>query len=210
MLVEIFSDVVCPWCYVGKRRFEVALARYDGAVQVEWRAFQLDPRAPREPQPVADAYARKFGERAEAIMAHLAAVAAEEGIEMRFDRAMRVNTIDAHRVCWLAGHSAVPGVQSALEERLMRAYFTEGLDVSDRATLCALAADCGLDPNEVGAMLHSQRGVPEVHGEIARAAELDVMGVPSFVFERRFVVPGAQDPETFLRLIEMVAARAAR
>lgn len=213
VLVEIWSDVVCPWCYVGKRRFEAALDRYPERERVilGWRAFQLDPSAPREPQPVLDAYARKFGgpERAAAVISRLTGIGAAAGIEMRFDRALRVNTFDAHRVIWLAGSSSDREAQSVVEERLMRAYFTEGLDVSDRDTLVALAGECGMDTREVGSMLACNLGAAEVRCEIQRADELDVTGVPAFVFEGRFMVPGAQDPDTFLRILEKVAARSA-
>jgi predicted DsbA family dithiol-disulfide isomerase len=142
-------------------------------------------------------------------MAHLTAMAAEDGLELRFDRALRVNTFDAHRLLWLAGAAKGPSLQGALKERLMRAYFADGLDVSDHDTLVALAAECGMPPDDAGRLLGSDRGVTEVQSEIARAAELDVMGVPSFVFEQQLVVPGAQDVETFVRIIKRVAARRA-
>ena len=140
MLVRIFSDVVCPWCWIGKRRWERALEQYAGAghdpatIEVDLRPFQLDPDAPQTPVPLPEAYARKFGgpERAAAIIDRISRVAADEGLEFHLDRALRCNTFDAHRLLWLARHE---GRQHVVEERLMRAYFTEGRDVSDHDVL---------------------------------------------------------------------------
>ena len=209
MRVEIWSDVVCPWCYIGKRKFEAALASFDGRddVEVVWRPFQLDPGAPRGgTQPVIEAYARKFGgpERAARIIEHVSSVAADAGLEFRMDRALRANTLDAHRLLWLAQHEGSPERQDALKERLLRAYFMDGSDVADRATLVALAAEVGLDRDRVTAFLAGDEGVAETRAEIARAGELEIHSVPTFVFDGRWQVPGAQEPEVFARIFERV------
>src|SRR6478672_8605700 len=131
MKIEIWSDVVCPWCYIGKRRFEEALREFEHAdeVEVRWRPFQLDPRAPSTPTPVLDAYARKFGgpEQARMIVDRITAVAAEVGLDFHLDIAQRGNTFDAHRLLWLVRDD--PSLQGALKERLMRAYFVDGADI---------------------------------------------------------------------------------
>jgi len=207
MLVEIWSDVVCPWCYIGKRRFEAALERFQGRddVEVVFRAFQLDPWAPMVATPVIDAYARKFGgpDRAVAIIGQLTDLAAEEGLEFRLDEAQRVNTIDAHRLVELA---RVHGCANELYERLFQAYFTEGRDLGDHATLAALAAEVGLDPDEVTAYLASDAGFADVRNDLARAEALDIHAVPTFVIDGAWPVPGAQDPDTFLKVLERRAS----
>lgn len=208
MLVEVWSDVICPWCYIGKRRLEAALEQWDGTDEVEivYRPFQLDPRARAEPTPVADAYARKFGgtQRAEAIMEHLTEVAAAEGLEFHLDRALRANTLDAHRVlAW-----AEPlGLQAELKERLMHAYFSEGANVADHATLARLAGEVGLDAEAAAQMLASDEGALEVAEGLARAEELGITAVPTYVFNGAVGVPGAQDPDVFIRVLDRVVAR---
>lgn len=206
MLVEIYSDVVCPWCYIGKRRFEQALARFDGDVEVVWRPFQLDPTAPLDARPVGEVYEEKFGgaEQAARIVEHVTAVAATEGLEFRLDRALRANTFAAHRVLWLAARE---GKQDAVKERLLQAYFHEGCDVSDPATLVALAADAGLDSVDVAAWLDSHEGVEEVRHELGHGIERGISAVPTFVFEGRWAVSGAHDPDTLLSVLQQVAAR---
>src|SRR4051794_18030031 len=130
MLVEIYSDVVCPWCYIGKRRFEEALARRPDTadITVVWRPFQLDPNAPTTPSPVVDAYARKFGgeERAIQIVEHLSGVARDAGLDFHLDVAQRSNTLDAHRLLWFALERGGPALQGAMKERLLQAYFVDG------------------------------------------------------------------------------------
>jgi predicted DsbA family dithiol-disulfide isomerase len=210
MLVEIYSDVVCPWCYIGKRRFEEALREFEhaDAVEVRWRPFQLDPRAPSTPTPVLDAYARKFGgpEQAREIVDHITAVAAEVGLDFHLDIAQRGNTFDAHRLLWFVREDAER--QSALKERLMRAYFVEGADIGDRTTLAALAGDVGVE--RASEFLASGEGSEEVRAGLATANELEITAVPTFVFDGgRWSVPGAQDPSTFLVVLRKVFALAA-
>jgi predicted DsbA family dithiol-disulfide isomerase len=207
MRVEIWSDVVCPWCYIGKRRFEQALENFDGrdGVEVVFRPFQLDPTAPPGvATPVAEVYARKFGgpQRAEQIIGHVTNVAAACGIEFHLDRAVRANTLLAHRLLWFAESR---GVQIALKEELLRAYFTDGRNVGDPDVLVELAARVGLEPSEVEAFLASDAGTDEVRAELAVAAENEITAVPTFVFGGRWSVPGAQDVEVFERVLERVA-----
>ncbi|MFM7537924.1 MAG: DsbA family oxidoreductase [Acidimicrobiales bacterium] len=208
MLVEIYSDVVCPWCYIGKRRWEKALAEFEGRddVTVVWRPYQLDPTAPAEPQPVLDAYASQFGGPGQAvkIVRHVSEVAAGEGLAFRMEDGQRANTFDAHRLLWW---TAGTERQDVLKERLLAAYFTEGSFLGDCAELVRLAAEAGLDATATGAFLASTEGVTEVHDELADAQELGITAVPTFVFEGRFALPGAQDPETMLAVLRRVQER---
>ena len=204
--VEIWSDVVCPWCYIGKRRFETAVAELDNEIDVDlvFRPYQLDPTAsPGKAQPVIEAYAKKFGgtERAQEIIDRVTAVAAENGIQFRMDRALRTNTLLAHRLLWLA---AATGNQIALKERLLRAYFIDGLDIGDPDALAVCAAEVGLDHDRVRVFLDSADGVTEVRHELQTAAELEITAVPTFVFDGKWMVPGAQDPETFVQVLRRV------
>jgi predicted DsbA family dithiol-disulfide isomerase len=206
--VDVWSDVVCPWCYIGKRRFEVALAELgdEVAVHVTYRAYQLDPSASSPPKPVADAYARKFGgpERAAQIIEHVTAVAAEAGIDFRMERALRANTFDAHRLLWLA---SAAGHQAALKERLLQAYFVDGLDVASHDVLAKCAADVGMPAANVLAFLASDDGADAVRADIAVAGEHGITAVPTFVVNGAWSIPGAQDPETFVTVLRRMAAR---
>jgi predicted DsbA family dithiol-disulfide isomerase len=211
--VDVWSDVVCPWCYIGKRRFERAVdvvAAEDVDVRIRYLPYQLDPTARAVGSPVVEAYERKFGsrERAEQIIAHLTRVAASEGIEFHMDKALRANTLDAHRLLWLTGAT---GHQEALKQRLLQAYFEDGLDVADREVLARCAGDVGLDPDIVRAFLASDDGVEEVQGLLRDAAELEITGVPTYVIscgDVKWMVPGAQDTDTFVQVMRRVAARA--
>jgi predicted DsbA family dithiol-disulfide isomerase len=209
--VEVWSDVVCPWCYIGKRRFEAAVARVadDIEVDVVFRPFQLDPTAsPGKSGPVLDAYARKFGgyERARQIIDHVTAVAAANGLEFRMDRALRANTLLAHRLLWKANQT---DHQPALKERLLRAYFMDGLDIGDPEVLIRCAADVGMDPTAAEDLLGSGEGLAEVAAELQRAAELEITAVPTYVFDSKWMVPGAQEPGTFERVLHRVLERRA-
>jgi predicted DsbA family dithiol-disulfide isomerase len=210
MLVEIYSDVVCPWCYIGKRRFEAALERFDGRddVTVVFKPFQLDPRAPTVPTPVADAYARKFGgpEEAGRIIEHMTATAAAEGLDFHLDIAQRANTFEAHRLLAFAHER---GRQEDMKERLLLAYFVEGKDVANHEQLADLAADAGLDRAEVVAFLASDEGVDALREELRDSVERGITAVPTFVFGGLWSVPGAQDPDTMLRVLEIVREKLA-
>jgi predicted DsbA family dithiol-disulfide isomerase len=207
--VEIWSDVVCPWCYIGKRRFEAALAQITDEIDVDvaFKPFQLDPTAsPGKAGPVIEAYARKFGsrERAQEIIDHVTEVAAESGLEFRLDRALRANTLLAHRLLWLA---QTKGRQIAMNERLLKAYFMDGLDIGDPDVLADCAVDVGLDRDEVRAFFDSDAGLSEVRAEIEAAADMEITAVPTFVFDRKWMVPGAQDPDTFATVLRRVVAK---
>ncbi len=209
MRVEIWSDVVCPWCYIGKRKFEAALEQYEGRddVEVVWRPYQLDPTAPPgSATPVAEAYAKKFGgpERAAAIIDNVTNVAAQVGLGFRMDRAVRANTLAAHRLLGLAEAESGLATQSALKERLLQAYFVDGQNVGDTDTLVELAEAAGMNGERARALLESDEGVAETRAEIAQANELDITAVPTFVFAGRWAIPGAQEPELFLRAFQRV------
>jgi predicted DsbA family dithiol-disulfide isomerase len=215
MRVEIWSDVVCPWCYVGTRRFSAALERFDrGAdVDVAYRAFELDPTVPAGGMDLAEYLARKFGGPAASDRAHdrLAQVGAEAGIDFRWEGKRRVNTFDAHRLAaWAEGVGGVEA-RAALEQRLFRAYFTDNLDVADHRVLGWLAEDVGLglDASLAAEALATGAGADQVRSEEAKATELGISAVPTFVIEGRWAIPGAQDVDTFVRILETAAERLA-
>jgi predicted DsbA family dithiol-disulfide isomerase len=213
MKVEIFSDVVCPWCSVGKRRFETALGRFEhaGDVAVVWRSYELDPGAPavREGD-YADRLGRKYGMgRAQAVKAidHLTATAAIEGLDFHFERARPGNTFNAHRLLHYAGEVG-PGYQDALKERLFLAYFTEGAPIGESETLVRLAAEVGLDAQTSADILAGDRYGEAVRADEREALELGVTGVPFFVVDGKFGIPGAQDADTILNVLERAWAKA--
>lgn len=217
LVVEVWSDVVCPWCFVGKRRFESALDQFRAVagpeaghrVEVVYRPYQLDPTAaPGVATPVAVVYAKKFGGPAEAerIFRHLSELGSAEGIDFRFDRALRANTLLAHQALWMAEHDG--GVdQSAVKEQLLRAYFTEGLHLGDPEVVVACAARGGMDADRVRAGLEAGEGRAEVTELLALAASQGITAVPTYVFDGKWAVPGAQDPETFLRVLQRLSNR---
>ena len=209
MKVEIWSDVVCPWCYIGKRRFEAALGRFAHAdqVEVEWRSFELDPhatsvRAAGEGPDHADVLASKYAmsrAQAEAAIGNVTAAAAGEGLDFHLDVSLRSNTFDAHRVIHLA---AARGIQDAVKERLMRAYFTEGEPVGDRDALLRIATDAGLDAAEVEQVLDTDEHAEAVRADEAEARALGISGVPFFVVDRLYGVSGAQPADQLLAVLE--------
>ena len=215
MLVEVWSDVVCPWCYIGKRRFASALAEladdptFDADVEIVYRAYQLDPKAPPgTTMSVVDTYARKFGgpERAEAIIEHLTSTAAADGLEFHLEQAQRANTRDAHRLLWYAEHHGPAGTQDAVKERLLSAYFTRGRNVGDTDVLVEEAVAAGLDGDAVRHFLDSDEGRAEVEADLAFAAEHGISAVPTYVIDRRWSIPGAQDPDVFVQVLRRLAA----
>ncbi len=212
--IEIWSDVVCPWCYIGKRRFDAAIAQLpaDVSVDVSYRAYQLDPTAlSGKSEPVLDAYARKFGGAVQAgeLIDRVTKVAAADGLEFRMDKALRANTLDAHRLIWLAEQADSPIEQEAMKERLLKAYFIDGLDIADRAVLAACAAEIGFERAAIDRFLDSDRGLFEVNAEIAQAGELGITAVPTFVVDGRWAIPGAQDVETFVGILTRLAEQVA-
>jgi predicted DsbA family dithiol-disulfide isomerase len=205
MKVEIWSDVVCPWCYIGKRRFESALAQFEHAsdVEVVWRSFELDPNAPRvQTEPHAERLARKYGvslAQVEAMDARLVGEARKEGLEFHLAESKGGNTFDAHRLIHLAAESGRAGV---MKERLMKAYFTECVAIGERGELVRLASDVGLDESEAKAVLSSDRFVDAVRGDEARAREFGISGVPFFAIDERYGISGAQPAEVILGALQ--------
>jgi predicted DsbA family dithiol-disulfide isomerase len=213
--IEVYSDVVCPWCYIGKRRLERALTTlraepdFPGA-DVAYRPFQLDPHAPRgRADPVLDVYVRKFGgpERAAEMVARVTAAARAEGIEFHLDRAIRPNTADAHRLLWWALWSAGADTQHALNEALMAAYFTDGADLGDADVLVDRATRCGLDPDAARKVLVEEDGVEALAVALRNAFDLGITAVPTFVVNSRWSIPGAQDGEYFVEVLRRASSR---
>jgi predicted DsbA family dithiol-disulfide isomerase len=205
MNVEIWSDIACPWCYVGKKRFEAALEAFEhrGEVTVTWRSFELDPDAPAEREGshaelIADKYGRTLEQVAE-MDAQLTAVAAAEGIAMDFAAIRSGNTFDGHRLVHLA---AAHGLQDTMKERLFAAYFTAGALMSDHDTLIALATEVGLPADEVREVLLTERHAEDVRDDERTAQGAGISAVPCFVIDRRFGASGAQPPEELLRFLQ--------
>lgn len=215
MRVEIWSDVVCPWCFIGKVRFDKAVEilrakGIDEPIDIVFRAYQLDPTAPTgTATPVVDAYAKKFGgrERAEQILAHVTQVAASDGIEFNMDIALRANTINCHRALHWALTTYGADSQIRFKHQLLRAYFTEGLDVGDAAVIARCATEANLDGAELITWLEAGHGIEEVRADIEGAAMRDISAVPSFVINDQFMIPGAQDPEVFVNVLERILQR---
>lgn len=197
MEIEIYSDLVCPWCYLGKRRLERALASYDGAVTVSYRPFQLDPAPVPEPLPLLDALGAKFGgrERARQMADQVTRAAAGDGIEFDFDRALAANTFDAHRmVAWATERDRAAETVEALH----RAHFRDGVDIGSRPALATIAGEVGLDAAAAHTFLESDGQVAEVRARLATARELGITSVPTFVLAGRYAVSGAQDSSALL------------
>ncbi|SBV36365.1 DSBA oxidoreductase [uncultured Stenotrophomonas sp.] len=211
MRIDIWSDVVCPWCWIGKHRFRRALALMgDKAPQVEvhWHPFLLDPEADATPVPLRQAYAAKFGgaERAGQMLAQTQNTARAEGLPMDFERGqVRVSTLPAHRLLWLAGRE---GVQDAVGEALFRAHFAEGRNLADPQVLADASAG-GIPAARVHAMLASDEGLAEVRAGLGQAQALGIQSVPTFVINGRYAVQGAQPPEVFAQVLAKVAAEQA-
>jgi predicted DsbA family dithiol-disulfide isomerase len=213
--IEIYSDVVCPWCYLGTARLQRALATSDlhSDVVLRWRAFQLDPSAPQVGEPLLPWLAPRFGgvERARQVQAHVASLAEAEGLLLDFDRALIANTFDAHRLLWFADQpeavmfGATADTQPELAEALHRAHFTDGLDVSSHQVLTGLAADIDLDPDRVGELLASTEGTADVRGQLVHGHDLGITAAPTFVFAGKYAVSGARDD--FAGILAEVARR---
>jgi predicted DsbA family dithiol-disulfide isomerase len=198
--VEVWSDVACPWCYVGKRRLEAAVARLPAGAEVEvaYRSFELDPRARSVRRPrtsYAERLAKKYGAtlaQAQAMIDRMTAVGAGEGLELRFDRVRPSSTFDAHRVLHLARER---GVQAAAKERLLHAYFIEGESLGDPDTLARLGGEAGLDGAEVRRVLAGDAYAAAVRADEEEAARNGIHAVPFFVLAGEYAVPGAQPVE---------------
>jgi predicted DsbA family dithiol-disulfide isomerase len=209
--IDVWSDIACPWCFVGKRRLEVALEQFEGRASVElvWRAFELDPSAPavrpRESDYVAR-LARKYRvsePQAQEFIDRMVQSAADEGLAFDFDHIRPGNTFDAHRLLHLAHER---GCQDALKERLLAGYLEQGEPIGDHDFLRRAAADVGLDAHESSRLLDSQRYADEVRRDEAEAAAIGVSGVPFFVLDGKYAVSGAQPAEVLLAVLRKVAA----
>jgi predicted DsbA family dithiol-disulfide isomerase len=208
MRIDIWSDVVCPWCYIGKRRFEEALAAFPGRDEVEvvYRSFELDPRAPEEgTESVAEALGRKYGggpAGAQQMMDQVGQVAAEVGLEFDYAHATHSRTVDAHRLLHLALERGGPALQGRLKEALLSAYFTQGRSMGDRGVLREVATSTGLDASEVDAVLGSDAFTGDVQADIELARSYGISGVPFYVVDGKFGISGAQPVEVFVQALE--------
>lgn len=206
--VEIWSDLVCPFCYIGKRNFEAALDRFaqKDRVKIIWKSFELDPVAAFKPGvSIHEALAAKYGqsvEWAKKTTAQVADMAAGVGLMFAFDRTAPTNTFDAHRLIHLAARH---GLQDKAEERLFAAYFIEGKQIGGKAVLAALAGEIGIPPDEAATLLGGDGYSKEVRDDEEEGRELGVNAVPCFIINRKLMVKGAQPPEAFLKALEAAA-----
>jgi len=207
MKVDIWSDFVCPFCYIGKRRFEEALEKFPHKdnVETEYKSYELDPSAVKHPgKNFHELLANKFGmsvEKAKATNDDIRRQAAEVGLVYNFDTMQHTNTFDAHR---LAKYAAQQGKGNIVTELLLKAYFTDSKHIGEHVTLIALAEEAGLDTNEVSAMLQENDYITHVRADEKQARQIGVQGVPFFVFNEKYAVSGAQPPETFSEVLEKV------
>ena len=201
MRVDIWSDVMCPFCYIGKRKFEAALADFahKDDVEVVWHSFQLSPDLTKEPRESVFSYlSRTKGmpeSQARQMTEHVAGMAREVGLDFQFDKTVNVNSFDAHRLSHLA---AQHGAQDAVEEQLFKAYFVDGLNIADPKTLLKIGTEAGLSTKEIEEMLASDAYTEAVQADIQMASRIGVRGVPFFVLDNKYAVSGAQPAQTFL------------
>jgi predicted DsbA family dithiol-disulfide isomerase len=200
LAIDVISDVICPWCYIGKKRLEKAIAAFEGQqnARVRWLPFQLNPTMPKGGINRKEYRIRKFGswERSLELDAHVIAVGETEGIHFAFDRTERTpNTTDAHRLIWLADQQ---GCQDAVVEALFRAYFTEGRDISNRQTLIAVVAQAGLEPHLAEATLNGEGGMDAIKEAEELSRRHPIGGVPFFIINNQITLSGAQQPDAFL------------
>ena len=208
MRIDVWSDVACPWCYVGKRNLEAALDELAlDEVEVRWRAFELDPSAPASSSlNMAEVLSRKYGvsaEQAAQMNAQMTQTAAAVGLEYHLDTAQLGNSFDAHRLAKLADERGLGG---EMTERLFAAHFTENLLISDRDTLLALAVEVGIDAEDAAAVLDSDAYGDEVRGDEEFASDAGFSGVPTYVIDGKLAIPGAQPPDVLIRLLGRMAA----
>ena len=209
MKVKIYSDTICPWCWVGKRRLKAALSqRPNLAPAIQWQPFQLNPDMASEGADRGEYIRAKFGPGGYGQMAEaLVEIGHSVGIDFDFDRPGRVpNTIDSHRLMGLAGSA---GLQEELSEVMFRQYFGEGLDIGDAAILAAAGAEAGLDLAAMKALLETDEGRQEIKQSDAAARGLGISGVPTFVFDEKFAIVGAQEPAVFVELLDHFEVEAA-
>ena len=204
--VDIVSDVVCPWCYIGKRRMEKAIKELAGEVDVEleYHPFELNPDAPKEGRNQKEHLAAKFGssEKYEELTAYVTQVAAEEGLRFNFDKQkVSPNTRDAHRIIMLAKET---GKQVEAKEAFMKAYFEDGVDLTKKENLIAIAVTCGLDENKVAALMDSEDGIEEIEAEEYTYQQRGVRGVPFFILNNKYGISGAQPVEAFIKAFQEI------
>jgi predicted DsbA family dithiol-disulfide isomerase len=204
MHVDIIIDTICPWCYVGKKRFDRALSlRPRADIEINWRPFQLNPNMPHDGVDRELYVSREFGgpERARRVHASLIETGQQEGIDFRFDLMKRTpNTVDSHR---LIAAASLSGRQTEAVRAMFSAYFTQGKDIGDRDVLVDIARQIGLDPGEIRDMLQGDDGRAEVLAFDDMARGLGVNGVPCYIIDRRYAVSGAQSPEVFLQVFDL-------
>jgi predicted DsbA family dithiol-disulfide isomerase len=201
-VIQVVSDVICPWCFIGKRRLKKALALLDRPGEIYWTAFQLNPAAPKAGMDRKEYRLRKFGsaEFARQLETRVVEAGREEGIDFQFEKIARIpNTFDAHRLIWLAGRE---GVQDAVVERLFRAYFIDAEDVGDAAILARIGTEAGIDPAVVKRLFDSDTGVEDVAREEEQARRAGVSGVPTFFVNGVPVTSGAHPPELLAHVFE--------
>jgi predicted DsbA family dithiol-disulfide isomerase len=205
MEVEIWSDVMCPFCYIGKRRFEKALQsfEYNHEVEITWRSFQLNPDMETDPDAnINEHLAEAKGwslDQAQQMNQRVTDMAADEGLEYHMDRAVVANSFDAHRLVQFAKDR---GKADEMEEALFKAYFTEGKNIADHQTLITLAEGIGIDPTETRSILQSEKYTNAVKHDIQLAQNINITGVPFFLFDRKFAVSGARETEVFLKALK--------
>lgn len=212
--IDIVSDVICPWCYLGKRRLELALEQLEGQVSaiVAWHPFQLEPHAPKQGFNAFDHLASKFGSRdaVKTAWERLSALGAEVGLAYDFEKTKVIpNTFDAHRLIHWAGQEGL-AIQNNLVDLLFKANFEDGLDVGNRDVLIRLATEAGMDANVVGKLLESDSDSDETRQEIAGMSKMGVSGVPFFIFENSYAVSGAQPVEAFVQALTEIAGMKAK
>ena len=206
--IDVISDVICPWCFIGKRRLEKAVAACRGEydVRVRWHPFQLNPHMPKKGMNRKEYRTAKFGswERSLGLDAQVTVAGRDEGIPFAFDKITRTpNTLDAHRLIWLAERE---DVQDAVAEAIFRAYFTEGRDISRAAVLLDVVAEAGLDQNRVEAVLKSDEGLAAIRAAEEQARRSGVQGVPYFLINNTVALSGAREPSAFLAAFEQAGA----
>lgn len=203
--VDIWSDVQCPWCYIGKRRFEAALEQFDGEVEVEYRSFELAPDTPVDYSgTTADYLSERKGlpiEQVHHMLANVTAIAESVGLEYHLDRAQQTNTIKAHELLHFAKSH---GLQRELKERLLAAYFVESRHVGRIGDLLEIAEEVGLDPQEAERALIGGEYRAAVKADVAQAQQYGIQGVPFFVFDGKYGISGAQEPQVFLNALDQV------
>lgn len=206
MKVEIWSDIMCPFCYIGKRNFEEALKEFDAKneIEIEWKSFQLDPTIPKSFDEKTSTYeylAERKGmsvEQAIELHSNVTGMARKVGLTYNFDQSVVANSFDAHKLIQLA---KTKGLGDAAEEQLFKAYFTDGKDISNHSTLTELGNEVGLNEKEVISALKSEEYSSKVNFDISEGSQLGVTGVPFFVFDRKYAISGAQPVETFLNAL---------